>query len=116
MTRADTLTSVLEYWAPNVEEIAGEVPFVIVGNKSDLKDQYEVSNEDLESIPKQLSTVPILPSAKTGKSGMTIHEKAKSMSGRLLYAKTQKATTQTTKRAERITRPSPKLSTALKVL
>ena len=39
ITRKDTLASIENYWIPNVYNMIGQVPFIILANKYDLKDE-----------------------------------------------------------------------------
>ncbi len=63
-TRKSTLTT-----AFNLQKMAeltiGKKPFIFAVNKSDLKDQWEISSSDLEDI-KQQGAIIIKTSAKTG--------------------------------------------------
>ncbi|MFH2093014.1 MAG: Rab family GTPase [Pseudomonadota bacterium] len=63
-TRKTTLATAL-----NLKQIAentiGKVPFVLLINKEDLKDQWEIDDTTIEAIKKQGGTI-LLTSAKTG--------------------------------------------------
>ncbi len=48
-----------------VEKTVGKVPFIILINKADLKDQWEITGEDIEQL-KAPKTEVMLTSAKTG--------------------------------------------------
>lgn len=48
-----------------VEKTVGKVPFIILLNKADLKEQWEITGEDIEQLRTQGSEV-MLTSAKTG--------------------------------------------------
>ncbi len=69
MTRMGTLKSLVEYWYPLLKGrtgSTGEVPIIIFGNKSDLKDQMELQLKDLEKVFKPFGFSCFLSSAKTG--------------------------------------------------
>ena len=51
MTEADTFEGVLR-WFKQIQEVK-ECPIIILGNKSDLKDQLNVTDEDLEEVAQQ---------------------------------------------------------------
>jgi small GTP-binding protein len=63
-TRKDTLDTALEL-RERVNEEIGEAPFVLVLNKSDLKNDWEVNGQVLEELSKSGWTV-VETSAKTG--------------------------------------------------
>ena len=48
MTRKETLDA-LETWIDAVKNITGEIPTIILGNKSDLVNEQEIAPEDLEA-------------------------------------------------------------------
>jgi len=48
-----------------VEKTVGKVPFIILINKSDLKEQWEITGEDIKQLKAQ-GTEVMLTSAKTG--------------------------------------------------
>lgn len=66
ITREETLHSLLE-WGRSLKEVAGNVPFIIIANKSDLEDRGRVTDANLAYISRQLGAAPyIFTSAKTG--------------------------------------------------
>lgn len=71
ITRKDTLQSIYDYWHPQIVKTSGRIPFVIFGNKSDLKHMAEVRLEDIENIANKID-IPkdfcMLTSAKTGEN------------------------------------------------
>jgi small GTP-binding protein len=66
LTRAETLTSIEKYWMPELEKVVGEIPIVIVGNKVDLVDQRQISEEALSDFARLHGAPHYLSSARTG--------------------------------------------------
>lgn len=64
-TRRETFES-LKGWADSVRAVCGPIPGVLACNKLDLRNQFQVSDEELESIAKQLNLTLFFTSAKTG--------------------------------------------------
>lgn len=67
MTRAQTLDDLIHFVSA-LRSVNPSCQLVVIGNKSDLEDQIEVSNEQLEQVAATLSTVCYTTSAKTGDS------------------------------------------------
>jgi len=67
LTRKDTLERV-EWWLNSFREVAGDVPVILLGNKLDLKEQHEISFEDMARFAKQFNCPYFLTSAKTGEN------------------------------------------------
>ncbi|MCX8173293.1 MAG: GTP-binding protein [Thermoplasmata archaeon] len=71
ITRKSTLQSIHDYWYPQIVKVSGRIPFVIFGNKSDLKQNAEVTIEEIKGaaaaigVPEELC---MLTSAKTGEN------------------------------------------------
>ena len=65
MTRADTLASVAE-WLNGVFECCGKVPGVLACNKSDLKDEFAITEAQLQATANQFGMKFFHCSAKTG--------------------------------------------------
>ncbi len=68
LTRKETLTSLEEYWIPEVRKVNANIPFIFVGNKADLVDKRQVTNDDLQAIADKYGTTYFLSSAKTGEN------------------------------------------------
>jgi small GTP-binding protein len=66
LTRAETLRSLETYWMPELAKVVGDVPKVFVGNKVDLVDQRQVSDEELASFAARHGGPCFLSSARTG--------------------------------------------------
>jgi small GTP-binding protein len=67
ITRKNSLEN-LQNWYTRVKDVAGEIPFIILANKSDLKDQYAFNEEDLKNFATGLNMPYYLTSAKSGKN------------------------------------------------
>jgi len=66
LTRKQTLESLTRYWIPHVRKFVGNIPMVVLGNKSDLEGKWLFNEETLSQDPT-LHDIPfILTSAKTG--------------------------------------------------
>ncbi len=66
LTRKSTLYSILHYWIPKLEEVAG-VPGVLLANKNDLHN-WEITTSDLDEFSKITGLPYLLTSAKTGEN------------------------------------------------
>jgi small GTP-binding protein len=64
-TRADTLDTAL-ILQKKAEETMGKVPFILVFNKSDLKDKWEIDKKTIEELSKD-GLMVVETSAKTGR-------------------------------------------------
>ena len=67
VTRATTLQS-LDDWIKSLIEVVGEVPLVILLNKTDLIDQIKFSLADVQEVAARYRAKSMLCSAKTGKN------------------------------------------------
>jgi len=65
VTREETLKNITS-WADRIKKIAGDIPFVLLANKSDLTSQYKFNESDLESYSSNLNTSFFMTSAKFG--------------------------------------------------
>ncbi len=68
LTRKETLAGLEEYWIPEVQSVKADIPFIFVGNKADLVDQRQVTNDDLQALADKYGTSYFLSSAKTGEN------------------------------------------------
>ena len=68
ITRKDTLKSIDDYWIPNVYNMVGQVPFVILANKKDLTEKAEFDEDELRLFAKRYNAPSFLTSAKTGEN------------------------------------------------
>jgi len=66
-TRRDSFDS-LKNWADSVQAVCGPIPGVLACNKLDLRDQFQVSDQELASIAKELGLTLFFTSAKTGEN------------------------------------------------
>ena len=77
-TRQATLRTAVQLHADN-EDVIGDVPFILVINKKDLKDQWELPASELEKLSKRGWQI-IETSAKTGEAiGDAFYQLAKKM-------------------------------------
>jgi small GTP-binding protein len=65
-TREKTLKDVEMWYKDSYQSIPKKIPFILVGNKSDLEDDIEIYKKDLEHEAKKLGANYVLASAKTG--------------------------------------------------
>ena len=68
LTRKETLASTTEYWIPELRKVAGDIPLVFVGNKCDLIEARQISEEELKGIALSFGTRSFVSSAKTGEN------------------------------------------------
>jgi small GTP-binding protein len=67
LTREDTLKNISR-WISRVKKVAGEIPFIILANKSDLKNDYEFDKDDLIAFSSELELQAYITSAKLGEN------------------------------------------------
>ncbi|MHA2035465.1 MAG: GTP-binding protein [Promethearchaeota archaeon] len=67
-TRQGNLSSVEKWYKDIKNSIPKDIPVIIVGNKSDLIDQLEISEDEIKEVAKQFGFHYILTSAKTGEN------------------------------------------------
>jgi len=65
ITRGETLEHV-QKWADGILERAPEIPFVFLVNKYDLKDDAQMTEEDIKKVASNLDAEFMYTSAKTG--------------------------------------------------
>jgi len=65
LTRTETLRSV-DWWLESFRQVTGNVPIVLLGNKSDLKERRAVSDSDLAKYASRFGCSHYITSAKTG--------------------------------------------------
>ena len=66
ITRKTTLLSLKNYWIPEVHNIAGKIPFVILANKSDLLGNAAFEEEELRELSENFHAPYFYTSAKFG--------------------------------------------------
>lgn len=68
LSRPETISSVEEFWLPEIWEIVPDAPILFVGNKSDLVGESGATAKALQEIAKKAEMPIILSSAKTGEN------------------------------------------------
>lgn len=63
MTRPETLEH-LHHWVEDLQEVAGNIPIIVIGNKCDL--EMKIDRLDLQRFATELGTPMLLTSARTG--------------------------------------------------
>ncbi len=67
LTRNDTLERV-EWWLNSFRDVAGDVPVILLGNKLDLKENHEITFEDMAAFAERFNLPYFMTSAKTGEN------------------------------------------------
>lgn len=67
LTRKDTLSN-LDDWIRSITDVAGQIPFVFLGNKNDLKDKIAVNEEDIKNAVSKYNSLHYPTSALTGEN------------------------------------------------
>jgi small GTP-binding protein len=65
LTRKPTLERI-DWWLDSFREVAGDVPIILLGNKADLTEKLEISDNDLSNYSKDIGCSHFITSAKTG--------------------------------------------------
>lgn len=84
LTRKETLDSLRNYWIPQVKEVIGSIPFIILANKSDLVKKADFSQEDLQEFAREYKVQYYLTSAKNGNN---INKAFNSLGTKMLHSK-----------------------------
>ena len=66
LSRPETIQSLESFWLKEVNQIVGDIPTVLVGNKIDLAEKSSMAGTVLDSIGQRLSIPIMMTSAKTG--------------------------------------------------
>ncbi len=75
LTRKETLANAREYWIPELRKTASSIPLVFVGNKCDLLEQRQISEDELKAEAAAHSAASFVSSAKTGENVESIFTK-----------------------------------------
>ncbi len=67
VTRADTLED-LGSWKASIENVAGEIPMIVLANKVDLKEEAVLDRATLQAFTEGWDSTYLLTSAKTGQN------------------------------------------------
>lgn len=84
LTRPESISSLAEFWYPQVEAIEGDVPKIVIGNKVDLVNDIEQAKSVLQLVSTEICGPYFICSAKTGENV----ERAFQAVGELLIGKT----------------------------
>lgn len=84
ITRKDTLLSLGKYWIPKVQNLVGDVPMIVIANKSDLVKQAAFSEKILNSFAQIYDAKYYFTSAKIGEN---VHQAFYSMGKSLIMEK-----------------------------
>ncbi|KYK26285.1 MAG: hypothetical protein AYK23_03180 [Candidatus Proteinoplasmatales archaeon SG8-5] len=68
MTRPETLESLRDYWVPEFQKVAGNVPIVFLANKADLVDEATFDPADMSQLAEKTESTYLPTSAKTGEN------------------------------------------------
>jgi small GTP-binding protein len=68
ITRKETLQSFEDYWIPTLQKIIGNIPFVILANKSDLGKAAKFKDKELREFADKYKAPSYITSAKTGEN------------------------------------------------
>jgi small GTP-binding protein len=84
LTKKATLLSLGKYWIPKVQNLVGDVPLIVLANKSDLIKQAEFSEKILKSFAQIYDAKYYFTSAKTGEN---VHQAFYGMGKQLILEK-----------------------------
>ncbi|MHA1380908.1 MAG: Rab family GTPase [Candidatus Helarchaeota archaeon] len=84
ITRKTTFKS-LDFWLEKIKENAGEVPFLVVGNKKDLEAQRNVQFKQVEEYLKDKGSIGLMESS--AKTGETVNDMFLNITEKIVIAK-----------------------------
>jgi small GTP-binding protein len=87
ITRKDTLMNLAKYWIPKVHNLVGDVPLIILANKSDLTDKAEFNEKILRGFAALFNANFYFTSAKNGEN---VHQAFYDIGGKIIEGKVQK--------------------------
>ena len=82
ITRKETLESIYD-WISSIFKVTGEIPIIIIGNKIDLIDQAQITEQEIAAIANEYDAPYFMTSAKTG---VNVNESFKILGERILKA------------------------------
>jgi small GTP-binding protein len=90
LTVPKSLDNLHTSWIEDIQDIAGEIPLVLIGNKVDLKESVAVSQQDVKDFLKQHSNVGehYITSALTGENVENAFHKLASLLNTAIKRKT----------------------------
>jgi small GTP-binding protein len=68
ISRKETLQSLGDYWIPVIHKLIGNIPFVILANKSDLGKAAKFNDKELKEFAGKYKAPSYITSAKTGEN------------------------------------------------
>lgn len=68
ITRKETLQNLEDYWIPTIQKFVGNIPFVILANKSDLGKAAKFKEKELKEFAGKYNAPSYITSAKTGEN------------------------------------------------
>ncbi len=90
LTLPKSLDNLQASWIEDIQNIAGEIPLVLIGNKVDLRESVAVSHQDVKDFLKHHSNVGehFITSALTGENVENAFHKLASLIGTVINNKT----------------------------
>ena len=67
LTRKESLENI-KNWHSRIKEVTGNIPTILLANKSDLKDQFNINEQDVSDLATDLNAPYLLTSAKSGEN------------------------------------------------
>jgi len=68
LTRPETIVGLAEYWYPEMQEAAGNISAIVIGNKSDIVADNSNAVDILSSVSSEISSPYFICSAKSGEN------------------------------------------------
>ncbi|UCG69602.1 MAG: GTP-binding protein, partial [Thermoplasmata archaeon] len=68
ITRKDTLKSLEDYWIPTIKKLIGDIPFIVLANKSDIGKGVKFDEKLLKEFAEKYKVPYFITSAKTGEN------------------------------------------------
>lgn len=68
LTRPETIAGLLDFWYPQVQQLEGDLPTILIGNKADILKDGNEAKDKLSSAAEEMSSPFFICSAKTGEN------------------------------------------------